>query len=431
MNRTAFFFVLPAFMLLIDWYVWQAVKTVSRSATESTQRVIAIVYWGFTVASLLLYVAMQFLPPDTLGKNTRTFLWAGIAIPYFSKIFAVLIIFIDDLGRLFRWIVSLFYKPEVREAVVNQSRETIPATKTLPSDAISRSDFLMKTALVIGTVPLAGFTWGILSGAHDYRVRRVKLPMKNLPSGFNGMTIAQISDIHSGSFFNRTAVKGGVDLLLKQKPDMVFFTGDLVNSHAEEVNEFITIFDKVKAPMGVYSTLGNHDYGKYVQWPSAQAERQNVLNVVAAHKQMGWNILMDENRILEQNGDKIALIGVQNLGFGPAALRAGNLAKAYKGAEEYPVKLLLSHDPTHWDAEVRPKYSDIDVMFSGHTHGAQFGVDLGDVKWSPAQYFYKQWAGLYQEGSQRLYVNRGYGYIGYPGRVGILPEITIFELTKA
>jgi predicted MPP superfamily phosphohydrolase len=245
------------------------------------------------------------------------------------------------------------------------------------------------------------------------------------------MTIAQISDIHSGSFFNRTAVKGGVEMLLGQKPDMVFFTGDLVNSHAEEVNEFITIFDKVKAPMGVYSTLGNHDYGKYVQWASPQAERQNVLNVIAAHKQMGWNIILDENKILEQNGDKIALIGVQNLGFGPAALRAGDLAKAYRGAEDYPVKLLLSHDPTHWDAQVRPQYPDIDVTFSGHTHGAQFGVEIGDVRWSPAQYFYKQWAGLYQEGDQRLYVNRGYGYIGYPGRVGILPEITIFELVKA
>lgn len=426
MNRTAFFFILPALMLLIDWYVFQAVRTVSRSAGESTQRTIALIYWGFTALSLLLYVLMQYLPPDSIGKNTRTFLWAGIAIPYFSKLFAVLIIFLDDIGRFFRWIVSLFYKPEVAEAVQDTTRRNLP-----PTDTISRSDFLMKTALVAGTIPLVGFTWGILSGAHDYRVRRVKLALKNLPSGFHGLTIAQISDIHSGSFFNKTAVRGGVDLLLRQKPDLVFFTGDLVNSHADEVNEFINIFDKVKAPMGVYSTLGNHDYGKYVQWPSAQAERQNVLNVVAAHKQMGWNILMDENRILERNGDKIALIGVQNLGFGPAALRAGNLAKAYRGAEEYPVKLLLSHDPTHWDAEVRPQYPDIDVMFSGHTHGAQFGVEIGDARWSPAQYFYKQWAGLYQEGHQRLYVNRGYGYIGYPGRVGILPEITLFELTKA
>lgn len=426
MNRAALVFIAPAIFLLIDTYVYQAVRHLSRSASDSTQRTIAFVYWGFTVLSLIAYVAMQLLPADSLSRQVRTFIWAGIAIPYFSKVFAVIFILIDDIGRFFRWIVSLFYKPEVREAVVDSNSAAIPAT-----DVIPRSEFLMKTALVVGSIPLVGFSWGILSGAHDYRIRRIKLPLKNLPSGFNGMTIAQISDIHTGSFFNKTAVKGGVDMLMGQKPDLVFFTGDLVNSTASEVNSYIDVFDKVKAPMGVYSTLGNHDYGKYVQWPSAQAERQNVLDVIAAHKQMGWNIMLDENKILEQNGDKIALIGVQNLGFGPAALRMGNLAKAYQGTQDYPVKLLLSHDPTHWDAEVRPRYSDIDVTFSGHTHGAQFGVDLGDVRWSPAQYFYRQWAGLYQEGDQRLYVNRGYGYIGYPGRVGILPEITIFELVKA
>ncbi|WP_288429677.1 metallophosphoesterase [uncultured Spirosoma sp.] len=426
MNRAALVFIAPAIFLLIDTYVYQAVRYLSRSASDSTQRTIAFVYWGFTVLSLIAYVTMQLLPADSLSRQVRTFIWAGIAIPYFSKVFAVIFILIDDIGRFFRWIVSLFYKPEVREAVVDSNSAAIPAT-----DVIPRSEFLMKTALVVGSIPLVGFSWGILSGAHDYRIRRIKLPLKNLPSGFNGMTIAQISDIHTGSFFNKTAVKGGVDMLMGQKPDLVFFTGDLVNSTASEVNSYIDVFDKVKAPMGVYSTLGNHDYGKYVQWPSAQAERQNVLDVIAAHKQMGWNIMLDENKILEQNGDKIALIGVQNLGFGPAALRMGNLAKAYQGTQDYPVKLLLSHDPTHWDAEVRPRYSDIDVTFSGHTHGAQFGVDLGDVRWSPAQYFYRQWAGLYQEGDQRLYVNRGYGYIGYPGRVGILPEITIFELVKA
>jgi len=426
MNRAALVFIAPAIFLIIDTYVYQAIRYLSRSASDSTQRTIAFVYWGFTILSLIAYVTMQLLPADSLSRQVRTFIWAGIAIPYFSKVFAVIFILIDDIGRFFRWIVSLFYKPEVREAVVDSNSAAIPAT-----DVIPRSEFLMKTALVVGSIPLVGFSWGILSGAHDYRIRRIKLPLKNLPSGFNGMTIAQISDIHTGSFFNKTAVKGGVEMLMGQKPDLVFFTGDLVNSTASEVNSYIDVFDKVKAPMGVYSTLGNHDYGKYVQWPSAQAERQNVLDVIAAHKQMGWNIMLDENKILEQNGDKIALIGVQNLGFGPAALRMGNLAKAYQGTQDYPVKLLLSHDPTHWDAEVRPRFSDIDVTFSGHTHGAQFGVDLGDVRWSPAQYFYRQWAGLYQEGDQRLYVNRGYGYIGYPGRVGILPEITIFELVKA
>ena len=426
MNRTAFFLIVPAIFLLIDAYVYQAIKALTRNATESTQRTIALIYWGFTALSILTYVVMQVIPPDSISRNTRTFIWASLVIPYFSKVFAVLVILIDDIGRFFRWVVSLFYRPEVREAALDNTRPNVPKT-----DVIPRSEFLMKTALVAGAVPLAAFTWGIVSGAHDYRIRRVRLALKNLPSGFDGLKIAQISDIHSGSFFNKTAVKGGVEMLLGQKPDIVFFTGDLVNSTADEVNGYIDIFSKVKAPLGVYSTLGNHDYGTYVQWPSEQARRQNIQDLIAAHRQMGWNIMLDENKILEQNGDRIALIGVQNLGFGPAALRVGNLAKAYQGTQEYPVKLLLSHDPTHWDAEVRPKYSDIDVMFSGHTHGAQFGVEIGNARWSPAQYFYKQWAGLYEDGDQKLYVNRGYGYIGYPGRVGILPEITIFELKKA
>ncbi|MBC7570582.1 MAG: metallophosphoesterase [Spirosoma sp.] len=426
MNRNLVIFILPAILLLIDWYVWQAIKTLSRSASEGTQRTIAIIYWGFTAVAISLYIIVQLLPADSLSRQTRALIWAGIAVPYFSKFIVILFLFIDDIIRFLRWIVSLFNKPETRQAVQDGTQSVSPV-----SDTLSRSDFLMKTALVAGAVPLVAFSWGIISGAHDYRIRRVRLPMKNLPSGFDGMTIAQISDIHSGSFFNKTAVRGGVEMLLKQKPDMVFFTGDLVNTYAEEVNSYIDVFDKVKAPLGVYSTLGNHDYGTYARWPSEQARQRNVMDVVAAHKQMGWNIMMDENKILEQNGDKIALIGVQNLGFGPAALRMGNLAKAYRGTEDMPVKLLLSHDPTHWDAQVRPQYPDIDMTFSGHTHGAQFGVEFGDLKWSPVQYFYQQWAGLYKEGSQRLYVNRGYGYIGYPGRVGILPEITIFELVKA
>ena len=417
--------LLIAIFLLIDVYVYQAFKVLVRNSSDATQRTVAWCYWGFTVISLGTYIALQLIPADSIGRITRTMLTIGVFIAYFSKFITVIFLFIDDIVRLFRWIVSLF----------GRTTPDVPGNTTGPvaENTISRSDFLVKTAVAAGAIPLVAFSYGIISGAHDYRIRRVTLPLKNLPRSFDGMTIAQLSDIHSGSFFNKTAVKGGVDMLLREKPDLVFFTGDLVNSRADEVNDYIDIFNKVKAPLGVFSTLGNHDYGAYVKWPSVEAQRQNVLNVVKAHKLMGWNPLMDENRILTQGGDKLAIIGVQNLGFGPAALKAGNLAKAYQGAEDYPVKLLLSHDPTHWDAEIRPNYPDIDVTFSGHTHGAQFGVEIGDYKWSPVKYFYRQWAGLYREtatnGSpQTLYINRGYGFIGYPGRVGILPEITMFTL---
>ncbi|MBO0950111.1 metallophosphoesterase [Fibrella forsythiae] len=420
-----------AIFLLIDVYVYQAFKFFARHSTEATQRTVAWCYWGFTALSLGTYIALQLIPADSIGRVTRTMLTIAVFIAYFSKFITVIFLFIDDIIRFFQWVWSLIAGKSSAQV------SNVPGVEAPVADTtITRHDFLVKTAVAAGAIPLVAFSYGIISGAHDYRIRRVTLPLKNLPRNFDGMTIAQLSDIHSGSFFNKTAVKGGVDMLLREKPDLVFFTGDLVNSRADEVNEYIDIFNKVKAPLGVFSTLGNHDYGAYVKWPSAEAQRQNVLDVVKAHKLMGWNPLMDENHILTQGGDKLAIIGVQNLGFGPAALKAGNLAKAYKGAEAYPVKLLLSHDPTHWDAEVRPNYPDIDVTFSGHTHGAQFGVEFGDYKWSPVKYFYRQWAGLYREDTatanpQTLYVNRGYGYIGYPGRVGILPEITIFTLKQA
>jgi uncharacterized protein len=430
MNRTLAGFLLIGVFLLIDLYVYQALRFLFRESSATAQRTLTWSFWGFSALSLTTYLLMLTLPPDAVGRITRTMLTFAVAIAYFSKFITIIILFMGDVVRFFAWVWA-----QITGGMIGKP-DTPPATDlNVPArdETISRSDFLVKTALAAGTLPLVAFSWGIISGAHDYRIRRVTLRLKNLPRSFDGLTVAQLSDIHSGSFFNKVAVKGGVDMLLREKPDLVFFTGDLVNSRADEVTDYLDIFDKVRAPLGVFSTLGNHDYGAYVQWPSREAQRQNVQNVVKAHKLMGWNPLMDENHILTENGDKLAIIGVQNLGFGPAALRAGDLAKAYRGAEDYPVKLLLSHDPTHWDAEVRKDYPDIDVQFSGHTHGAQFGVEVGDYKWSPVKYFYRQWAGLYKEptkagGEQTLYVNRGYGYIGYPGRVGILPEITIFTL---
>jgi hypothetical protein len=298
------------------------------------------------------------------------------------------------------------------------------------SNTMSRSEFVMKAALVAASVPAVALTWGIISGAHDYHVRRIRLVIKDLPKAFQGMTIAQISDIHTGSFFNRTAVKGGVEMLLKEKADMVFFTGDLVNDRASEVRDYINIFDKIKAPLGVYSTLGNHDYGVYKSWSTPQAKVQNMNDVMLAHRLMGYDLLIDENRIITLGGEKLALVGVGNISANESIFHdTGNLSKAIEGTGEAVVKLLLSHDPTHWDKEVNSNFTDIDVMFSGHTHGGQFGAHIGSRNYSPAQFAYEQWAGLYQKGNQQLYVNRGFGYLGYPGRVGMPPEITVFELS--
>lgn len=210
----------------------------------------------------------------------------------------------------------------------------------------------------------------------------------------------------------------------------MFFTGDLVNDYANEVKDYKDLFSKVKAPLGVYSTLGNHDYGDYRSWPSLEDKKKNLRDLIQVQKEMGWDLLMNEHRKLTVDGADIAVIGIENWGVGRFS-KYGDLEKAYKGTEESQVKLLLSHDPSHWDAQVRHQFGDIDVMFAGHTHGFQFGVEIGDFRWSPSKYIYKQWADLYQEGDQYLYVNRGFGYIGYPGRIGILPEVTLIELKKA
>ena len=216
---------------------------------------------------------------------------------------------------------------------------------------------------------------------------------------------------------------------MAQKPDLILFTGDLVNDRHTEMEDYIDVFSQLKAPMGVYSTLGNHDYGDYVKWDSKAEKIENLEQLKHVHAKLGWRLLMNEHVILEKGEDKIALLGIENWSAKGNFPKYGKMDLAHPGTETFPFKILMSHDPSHWEAEVQSKYPDIDLMLSGHTHGMQFGVELPGIKWSPVQYMYKQWAGLYEEGKQKLYVNRGFGFIGYPGRVGILPEITVIELT--
>jgi predicted MPP superfamily phosphohydrolase len=401
-------------LFVADWYVFQSLRQWNLAAPSPFRKTAATVAGLLAVASLVSIVLFFLLPRD-IGK-LRNVLGLIIFANLLTKLFAAIVLFADDLGRLGRWVASLFSKP------------VVPVNGTTP--AITRSEFMVQAAVVAGSIPLVGITYGILSGAHDYRVRRVTVNLPNLPKAFDGLRIAQLSDIHSGSFFNKTAVQGGVDLLLREKPDVVFFTGDLVNNVASEVKDYIPIFQKVKAPLGVYSTLGNHDYGDYVAWSSLQAKRQNLENLKHAHGLLGWDLLMNQHRMLKEGGERLAIIGIENWGGKGHFPKYGKLGQARQGTEAAPVKLLLSHDPSHWEAQVLPEFPDIDLMFAGHTHGMQFGVELPGLKWSPVQYMYKQWAGLYEEAGRYLYVNRGYGYLGFPGRIGILPEITIVELKR-
>jgi hypothetical protein len=424
MNSIVRFLLFAVVFILIDIYVWQAIRLVIKGSSINVQRITSYVFWGITAISIAIMFIGFVMQPPAVTYKMRTVMAAIVFIVYISKLIVVLFMFVDEIIRLFKWVISLFQSPETQPITTNQTLE--PAVE---SNKITRSEFLTKTALAVGGLNLGAMSWGIISGAHDYRIHRVTVRLKNLPKQFDGIRIAQLSDIHSGSFFNKTAVKGGVEMLLAEKPDLVFFTGDLVNNEAGEVKDYINIFDKVKAPLGVFSTLGNHDYGDYIQWESAQKKAQNLQDLIKSHKIMGWDILLDEHRKLTVDGESIGILGIQNWGAGGFA-KYGNLEKTMQGTDEYPVKLLLSHDPSHWRNQVLGK-TDIDVAFAGHTHGMQYGVEIGDFKWSPVQFRYKEWAGLYSEGNQNLYVNRGFGYIGYPGRVGILPEITIMELKSA
>lgn len=342
-------------------------------------------------------------------KTLRLFIISSFFVLFIGKFVTAIFLLLDDVRRGFTALINL-----------------LPSRSEVPFDT-SRSEFMGKTALIAGALPLATLSFGIISGAHDYRVRKKTIMLKNLPKAFDGIRVAQLSDIHTGSFFNKVAVQGGVDLLNEQKPDIAFFTGDLVNNQSDEAKPYLDIFKKVKADMGVFSTMGNHDYADYNSWASPEAKIADVQQLHQMHKYMGWDLLLNENRVISQGSDKLAILGMENWGAGRFS-KYGDMEKTMKGVEELPFKLLLSHDPSHWDAQVRQDYKDVDLMLSGHTHGMQFGIEFGDFKWSPSQYIYDRWADLYQEGDQYLYVNRGYGFIGYPGRVGILPEITILEL---
>src|SRR5690606_22018507 len=289
---------------------------------------------------------------------------------------------------------------------------------------------LKRIALLLGGTTLSGFVYGI-SNRYNYQVVKQQIKIPHLPEPLRGLKILHISDIHSGSFDNIEAVTKGVVKAMELKPDIIFFTGDLVNDRASEVLPYIPVFSALQAPMGVYSVLGNHDYGDYVSWPSAQAKQHNLEQLIAAHGKMGWKLLNNEHVVLEKQGAKIAIIGVENWSAKAHFPRHGNLQIATQGLnkKEVACSILLSHDPSHWDAEVRSNFPEIDLTLSGHTHGMQFGIEIPGFKWSPVKYMYPRWAGHYQQGNQQLYVNRGFGFLGYPGRLGILPEITLLELS--
>jgi predicted MPP superfamily phosphohydrolase len=421
MRSSPGWFILAGLMILLDLYVFQIVKAVSQSAGSRTKMIIYSCYWIVSIAAILLLFLLPNISQSSQSRSVRSTLFAVVIGLFLAKLIASVFFLVDDIRRGVQWLVGkVFFN--------NTEGEQIQESNT-----ISRSSFLSWLGLIVGGGLYSSLIYGF-TNKYNYHIKKFSLSFPNLPPAFKGIRIVQVSDIHSGSFTNKEAVRKGVEKVMGLNPDLILFTGDLVNDRAIEMTDYMDVFNQFKAPMGVFSKHGNHDYGDYFYGhnPSgdlAIEKRQNLEDLKKLQAELGWRLLLDEHVLLERDGQQMALIGIQNWSALKRFPRYGNLPKAYAGTEHIPFKLLMSHDPTHWDAEVRTKFSDIDLMLAGHTHGMQFGVEIPGFKWSPVEYVYRQWAGLYEEGKQKLYVNRGYGFIGYPGRVGILPEITLFELT--
>lgn len=416
-------------LLALDFYIYKALRATNIKWAKT--KTFGILWWSY---SALLFIGIIGTVFFDLRLTVRSIVLVAFFITFVTKLVFSLFFLIDDARRGGIWIKRrLLRSPAAEpesEPATSQSAKAEELEAKKEESSITRSDFLAKTGIVLAAIPFTTLSWGIISGAYDYRIRRQKLYLPNLPKAFHGMTIGQISDIHSGSFYNQKAVAGGVEMLLGEKPDMIFFTGDLVNNLASELKDYKDIFAKLHAPLGVYSVLGNHDYGEYhFGMEASPAKARNLQQIKQAQKEMGWDLLLDEHRVITVDNEQIGVLGIENWGAGGRFPQYGDLNAALKGTDELPVKLLLSHDPSHWRAQVLGN-TDVDAMFSGHTHGMQFGLRTKHFQWSPVQFIYKEWAGLYEENKQKLYVNTGFGFLGYPGRVGILPEITIFELVS-
>lgn len=415
MRNSPFWWVFIAFMVLLDFYVFQVIKHITQSSGGKARLIIFIAYWFISISAVVVLIVLPYLHFENQAKLFRNTVFACIAALFFAKLVASIFFLVDDVRRGIQWIAGkVFFSNTEGEGLQEGVK-------------ISRSIFLSWAGMIVGGGLFGSLLYGF-GNKYRYQLKRLPLAFDNLPPSFRGLKIAHISDIHSGSFTDKIAVLKGVEKIMHEQPDLILFTGDLVNNKYEEMNDYMDVFSRLKAPMGVYSILGNHDYGEYVHWDSAGEKKENLERLKKVHGELGWRLLMNESVELKRNEETIRLIGIENWSAKASFPKYGDMKKAYNGSVNYPFNILMSHDPSHWDAEVRKDYPAVDLMLSGHTHGMQFGVEIPGFKWSPVQYVYRQWAGLYEEGRQKLYVNRGFGFIGYPGRVGILPEITIIQL---
>ena len=410
-----FFLILAAVSLLMDWYVFSGLRTLTTGWRSGTLR--NIIIWGALITSVgitLLFVAGFGSFNSAKGMRPyHEYIFSLFLVFLITKLFFIIVMFLGDFGRTIYGLMRRLIHPETKS-----TQPLIPA----------RRKFISELAVLTAAFPFTGFLYGMIKGKYDYRVHRQTIYYDDLPEAFDGFTITQISDIHSGSFDNIDAVQRGIDIAKAQKSDLFVFTGDLVNNAAWEIEKYIPNFSQLKAPFGQFSILGNHDYGDYILWNNDAEKAANLEQLKKHHQELGYRLLMDENVELEKDGQKISLIGVQNWGKG--FIQLGDLDKALKGVDPNAFKILLSHDPTHWEEKVRFNPTTIHLTLAGHTHGAQFGVETAGFRWSPVQYRYLDWAGLANVKNRYLYVNRGFGFLAFSGRLGIWPEITVITLKR-
>ncbi|EKY16849.1 Ser/Thr phosphatase family protein [Capnocytophaga sp. oral taxon 326 str. F0382] len=386
---------------LLTFYASRSLKTLK------VPRWVEWLFWLITIGVVIHLLYHWFCRGKVVWSAPQQYAVAGLLTWLIICLFVTLPLLLEDITRLIK---AIFRKP------TNAPR--IP----------SRRKFVSTLGWGLAAIPFASILYSIFKGKYNYKVWKYTLYFDNLPKAFDGYRITQISDIHCGSFDKYEKIRYGVDLINSQKSDVILFTGDLVNNLANEVHNWKSLFATLQAPDGVFSIMGNHDYGDYSSWETPEAKQQNLEHLFQLQKQMGWQLLLNEHCYLERNGEKIALIGVENWGHGRFS-KYGDLNKAMEGVNTEDFKILMSHDPTHWQEIVLPENKDIQLTLSGHTHGMQCGIEIpGWLKWSPSQYIYKYWGGMYEEGGKYLNVNRGFGYHAFPGRLGVWPEITVIEL---
>jgi uncharacterized protein len=395
-----------AIYVVLDIYAYQAFKTLTKNSW------IYIIYLIISLG-VLGYLLYQFNVPEQEGVTGARSYAIGFLLAFFvPKLILFIILFGEDLVRV---LISGFQK-------LAHSNEQY----SLPS----RRKFVSQIAMGIAAIPFASLLYGMYQGRYNYKVLKYVLYFEDLPETFNGYRITQISDVHSGSFDNRDKIAYGVDLINQQESDVILFTGDLVNNKASEMEDWKDLFGSLSAKDGVFSVLGNHDYGDYVSWESDAAKKQNLDRLKEIQQEMGWKLLLNENQKIERDGQELAIVGVENWGIG-GFKKEGDLDKAAAGLGEKDFKVLLSHDPSYWQERIKNDPKKFHLTLSGHTHGMQFGIEIpGWFKWSPVQYRYENWAGIYEEFGRFINVNRGFGFLAYPGRVGIWPEVSVIELRK-